>query len=236
MLGFERNIDKASVIQILHYFMQKECDGWFITDFKVQSSDLIDLRTSELMFDQERQINYHWQRTQSTEPYKLDEFIIWLRNYKITEINDESFDAFSHEDRLKIELLRIQSHFDSNKKKVISRNDAINQHNKNLKEGDRVYFNTMPGIISYKHKGDELKFTINVKDTYYKYVPASKLYPRIKKDLSHIEVPKKYQEMSTTDLLRLRTTHGVLPDVIKAELSKREHIKKKPKTKIYGSK
>ena len=76
----------------------------------------------------------------------------------------------------------------------------------------------------------------NVKDTYYKYVPASQLYPRIKKDLSHIEIPKKFQDMSTTDLLRLRSSYGVLPDVIKAELDKREHIKKKSKTKIYGTK
>jgi hypothetical protein len=240
MLDFDENIYKASVIQILHYFIQKECDGWFITDFKVlapgsTTDTLVNLYTSELMFDQERGINYHWQRTQSTNPYKVDEFIIWLRDYKISEINDESLDTFSHEDRLKIELLRIQSHFDSNKKKVITREEAIKERNKNLKEGDRVYFNTMPGIISYKHKGDELKFTINVKNTYYKYVPASKLIPRIKKDLSHIEVPKKYQEMSTTQLLNLRR-YGSLPDVIKAELNKREHIKRKPKTKIYGSK
>lgn len=236
MLDIDQNIDKASAIQILHYYTQKECDGWFITDVKFRQSDFIDLYTSELIFDQERGVNYHWQRIQTTNPYKVDEFIVWLRDYKISEINDESFDPFSHEERLKIELLRIQSHFDSNKKKVISRNDAINEYTKSLKKGDRVYFNKMPGIITYKHKGDELKFTINVKDTYYKYVPASQLYPRIKKDLSHIEVPKKYQDMSTTDLLRLRTSYGTLPDIIKAELNKREHIKKKPKTKIYGSK
>lgn len=240
MLDLDQNIDKSSVIQILHYFMQKESDGWFITDFKViapgsTSETLINLYTSELMFDSERGINYHWQRTQSTNPYKVDEFIIWLRNYKISQITDDSFDAFSHEDRLKIELLRIQSHFDSNKKKVITKSKAIEEFNKTLKEGDRVTFNRMPGIITYKHQGDELKFTINVKDTYYKYVPASQLYPRIKKDLSHIEIPQKYKQMSTTELLNLRSSFGYLPDEVKAELDKREHIKKKTKTKIYGS-
>ena len=242
MLDIDENIDKSTVIQILQYFIQKECEGWFITDFKIRAPGwfttevLVDLYTSELMFDQDRGIKYHWQRTQSTNPFKIDEFIIWLRNYKISEINDDSFDAFSHEERLRIELLRIQSHFDSNKKKVITKEDAIKEYNKTLKQGDRVYFNQMPGIITYKHQGDELKFTINVKDTYYKYVPASQLYPRIKKDLSHIEIPKKFQDMSTTDLLRLRSSYGFLPDVIKAELDKREHIKKKSKTKIYGTK
>jgi hypothetical protein len=234
MLDFEGNINKASVIQILHYFMQKECEGWFITDFKVRSSDLIDLYASELIFDQERGIHYHWQRTQTTNPYGIDEFITWLRDYKISEINDESIDPFSHEDRLKIELLRIQSHFDSNRKKVINKEEAIRERNKNLKEGDRVFFNRMPGIITYKHKGDELKFTVNVKDTYYKYVPYSQLIPRIKKDLSHIEVPKEYQGMSTKELLNLRSSFGYLSDEVKAELDKREHIKRKPKTKIYG--
>lgn len=236
MLDERKNIDKSLLIQILHFFIEKESDSWFITNYETRDS-FITIYTSELIFDSERNISYHWQRAQTTDISRNEEFIRWNRDYKISEITDDSFDVFSPEERLKIELLRIQSHFDSNKKKVVTKQQAVDNFSKTLKKGDRVWYNKMPAIITYKHKGDELKFTINVKDTYYKYVPASQLYPRIKKDLSHIEVPKKYQEMSTTQLLRLRTSYdGVLPDVIKAELEKREHIKKKSKTKVYGSK
>lgn len=234
MLDETTNIDKSLLIQILRFFIEKETDSWFITNYDKHNGLFITLHTSELVSDSERNISYHWQRTQTTDMSQNEEFIRWNRDYKISEIT--AFDVFSPEERLKIELLRIQSHFDSNKKKVVTKQQAVDNFSKTLKKGDRVWYNKMPAIITYKHKGDELKFTINVKDTYYKYVPASLLYPRIKKNLSHIEVPKKYQEMSTTQLLRLRTSYGFLPDVIKAELEKREHIKKKSKTKVYGSK
>ncbi len=239
MLDSQQNIDKSLLIQILQFFMEKECHNWFITDYKLNHNSFITLYTSELVHDNDRQIDYHWQRQQTTDINQNEDFTRWVRDYRISQINDDSFDIFSYEERLKIELLRIQSHFDSNKKKVITRNQAIDEANKNFKLGDRIWFNRMPGFITYKHKGEELKFTINVKDTYYKYVPASSLTPRMKKDLSHIEVPKKYQEMTTKELLgiakRIRKSHyGRIGDVIKAELNKREHVKKKTKTKIYG--
>ena len=59
MLYIDENIDKSTVIQILQYFIQKESEDWFITDFKIRAPGatteaLVDLFTSELMFDQDR--------------------------------------------------------------------------------------------------------------------------------------------------------------------------------------
>ena len=78
---------------------------------------MVQLETGELVFDSDRQIHYHWVRSQITDPNQSDEYKTWLRDYKISEINDESLDPFSYEERLKIELLRIETHFDKNKKK-----------------------------------------------------------------------------------------------------------------------
>jgi hypothetical protein len=240
MIEPSENINKSELIQILKFYISKESSGWFIIGYNpiYQDNIHIELTTAELTCDQSRDIHYHISQKRVENPYKQEEFTIWLRDYRINEINDDSLSSFSHDDSLKIELLRIQSHFDSNKNKIITKNEAIKEYSKNLKKGDRVLYKNMPGIITYKHESEEPKFTINIKDTYYKYVPGSILIKRIKKDLSHIQVPKEIQKLSTIEILNLlkkshRLHQGFAPDVLKAELNKREHIKRKSKTKNH---
>ncbi len=122
---------------------------------------------------------------------------------------------------------------------------AIKEYSTRFKSGDKIKYKNMPGIITYRHKGDDLKFTIKVGTTYHKYVLYHELIRKIKKDYSNILIPKEFKEMSTTNLLfllkesrkygyrteRFPTLSNVNYDIemIKAELSNREHIKNKKK-------
>ena len=231
------NINKSELIQILRFYMSKESNGWFIIGFKPiynMNSISIDLKTAELTCDQVRNIHYHRIQKSLESPSKSTDFLSWLRDFRIQEINDNSIDSFSYNDRLKIELLKIESHFHDNESRVISKENATYEYIKNLKKGDRILYKNMPGIITYKHKGDDIKFTVNIKDNYHKYIPGSQLIKRVKKDLSHIEIPIEIQKLTTMELLKmLKKSHnlykGFAPDAIKAELNKREHIKTKPK-------
>jgi preprotein translocase subunit YajC len=234
-MELSENINKSELIQILRFYISKESKGWFIIGVKpiYQNNLHIELVTAELTCDQARNIHYHRVQKCVENPSRSIDFLSWLRDFKITEITDESIDSFSHIDRLKIELLKIESHFRDNENKVITKDQAIQEYIENLKKGDRVLYKNMPGIITYKHK-DDIKFTVNVKDTYYKYIHGSQLIKKIKRDLSHIEVPIEIQQLTTMKLLKmLKKSHnlhkGFAPDVIKAELNKREHIKRKPK-------
>lgn len=153
-----------------------------------------------------------------------------IRDIKIDDAI--SNDYFTSEQRLKVELLRLIGIIESNRFNTVSIDDAKKEFAKKLKPGDRVLYKNMPGIITYIHKGDNLKFTINVKDTYYKYVTYNSILPRVKRDLSHIIVPEEIKKLSTIDLLkRLKRTYSngygyYNGDAYRAELSTREHIKK----------
>ena len=233
--------EKSYIIQMLRFNISMEKEDWFITDFKVEKSDkiYIKLLTAGVHKDSNRKTIYHTEMWGTSEAYELPNYKSWAREYKISQINDESIDTFTYEQNIKLDLLRIQSHFDSNKSKLISRSKSEEEYINSFKVGDRITYKNMRGFITYKHTGDEPKFTINIKDTYYKYVPGIHIFKREKQDLSNVVVPDDIKKLSTHELLsKLKRSQktGCSPQILKAELQKREHIKNKVTTKIYGSK
>lgn len=235
-------ITKPQLIQYLLFLIQKESTAWFITDYKVKDKYL-EISTHELITDSKININYHWNRSEVVDIEKMDEFKVWNRDTTIEDILKDEIQIFSNEDNIKLKLLRIQSHFDKNKTKIISRESAIKEYCNRLKVGDKITYKNMPGIITYRHKGDELKFTIKMGNKYLKYINAYELVKRVKRDYSNVDTPLQIKELKTTDLLfllkesritvykteRFRSLLNINynSDTLRAELSTREHIKHK---------
>lgn len=170
----------------------------------------------------------HWEHRNIVNLSQDLKYIEFVRDFKINQI--QSTDCWESD---KVEILRIESRLNKNRSKIITRKSLTDQKLKELKPGDSVWFKGEPGIISYRHRGSEIKYTVNVKDTYTKYVPYSKLSLRVVIDYSHIEIPEEIKKLKTGQLLSKRH-NGYLPNVIKAELQTREHIKRKVKIKEYG--
>lgn len=235
-------ITKPQLIQYLLFLIQKESTAWFITDYKVKDRYL-EISTHELITDPTRNIDFHWNKSEIVDVEKLDEFKIWNRDTTIEDILIDEPQLFSNDDNIKLKLLRIQSHFDKNKTKIISKESAIKEYSNRLKVGDKITYKNMPGIIIYQHKGDELKFTIKMGNKYLKYINANELVRKIKNDYSNIDIPNQIKELKTTDLLfllkesritgyrseRFRSLLNINynSDTLRAELSTREHIKNK---------
>jgi hypothetical protein len=226
------NLIESEYLIVMKYLFTKETDNYFIYDFTsiLVRSDLVsdmfgpfvDFRAAEWMG------NYHWLRSEVVNLSQDPSYLQFVRDYKINQIDTN--DPLS---TTRIELLRVESHLIKNQSKIIHKTDYDKSIKLNFKEGDKVWFNREPGIITYKHRGKEIKFTVRVKDTYTKYVPYNMLTPRQTKDYSSVKIPQEIKKLTTQQLLNKRR-NGYLSDVVKAELQNREHIKRKTKIKEYG--
>ena len=98
---------------MLRFNISMEKEDRFITDFKVEKSDkiYIKLLTASVHKDSNRKTIYHTEMWGTSEAYDLPNYKSWARGYKISQINDESLDTFTYEQNIKLDLLRIQSHF-----------------------------------------------------------------------------------------------------------------------------
>jgi hypothetical protein len=238
-------LTKPEIIQYLRYNLSTQTEDNFIIGYDVTKYILNDGKKGEVLVintavsntDPSRKTKYHSIRRNNFSP-DTSEFKVWLRDYKISILNDDEVSPFTSKENQEIEILRIQRELDSNKLKIISQSQAIQKYIDSIKVGDRVSYKNMPGIITYKHReSSPTKFTINIKDTYYKYVPGEEIFPREVADLSHLTVPEEYKKLTTKELMaRLKEYQKACAprDLIKAELQTREHIKKTKKTFIYG--
>ena len=226
------NLEPSEYLIVMKYLLSKETENWFIYDFtsikfKAELIDdmvgpWVDFKAAEWMG------TYHWHRSEVVNLSQDPLYLHFVRDYKIEQINCNDALSTTH-----IELLRIQSRLEKNRSKVITKSRYDDNIRKSLKVGDRVWYNSEPGTITYKHKGEDVKYTVRVKDTYTKYVPYWMLILREKKDYSHVQIPDSIKKLTTKQLLNKRVK-GHLCDVYKAELQNREHIKRKTKTKEYG--
>lgn len=226
------NLQPSEYLIVMKYLLSKETENWFIYDFtsikfKAELIDSmvgpwVDFRAAEWMG------TYHWHRSEVVNLSQDPLYLHFVRDYKIEQIDCNDVLSTTH-----IELLRIQSRLEKNRSKVITKSRYDDNIRKSLKVGDRVWYNSESGIITYQHRGKDLKFTVRVKDTFTKYVPYNMLRPREVTDYSHIQIPDKIKKLTTKQLLATRI-QGRLSDVVKAELQNREHIKRKTKTKEYG--
>jgi len=242
-------LSKVELIQSLKYVLSNQNNDNILLEYRSDKYGLY-VKTAETKTEQPRNLKFHEIRSRyliqfnSHDFRETSDFKVWLRDYKITELNSE-VDAFTRKERQEIELLRIKTELEKNKLKVITRQDALNSYFDSIKIGDRVSYNNMPGIITYRHMdSNPAKFTINIKDTFHRYVPGDKIFPRNVEDLSHIDVPDEVKKLTTKELLarldecrqwtisRTKPTHST--EVYKAELQTREHIKKIKKTIDYG--
>lgn len=227
------NLTESEYLIVMKYLFSKETDNWFVYDFtsiKLRAElidsmvgPFVDFRAAEWMG------NYHWLRSEVTNLSQDPNYLQFVRNYKINQIDCN--DPLS---TVKIELLRVDSHLKKNQSKIIHKSDYDKTIKLNFKEGDKVWYNKEPGIITYKHRGKETKFTVRCKDTFTKYVPYWLLTPRQTKDYSQVQIPNSIKKLTTKELLATRNYHGQLSEVVKAELQTREHIKRKTKIKEYG--
>jgi len=222
------NLEKTEIILPIKYILSKETKDYLILGFNsILSKDdgvFIDYRSAEWQTSS----NHHFVRSELVNLSNDVGYLIFARDYKINQI-----ESFETTDTAGIELLRIQSKLTKNESKVITKADLDKKERLSFEPGDRVWYQNEPGVISYKHKGDEVKYTVNVKDTFTKYVPYWKLSKRVVKDYSHIVVPEEVKKMHTKQILNKRV-QGHLSDIYKAELQNREHVKKKKKIKEYG--
>lgn len=232
------NLTDFEILMVMKYLISKESTNWFIYDFisinfKPNLVDdmvgpWVDFRSAEWMGD------YHWVRSEVCNLSQDKEYLNFVRDYKINQINSEDHPLST----TKIELLRVDSHLSKNRSKVKYKHNYDEDIKRNFKVGDKVWFNNEPGIITYRHleKSDGIvKYTVNVKNTFTKYVPYNLLSPRHVRDYSSVNVPDSIKKLTTLQLLNTRN-RGVLSTVVKAELQNRENIKRKKITKIYGKK
>lgn len=245
------SLSKIELIQSLRYILDNQTSDNILLEYKSDKMGLY-VKTAETTTEPVRNIKFHEIRSRWLITFRENtgqdfrdssDYKTWLRDYKISELHSE--DSFPRKERQEIELLRIKTELEKNKIKVVTKQDSLNSYFDSLKIGDRVSYNNMPGIITYRHKeSNPAKFTINIKDTYHKYVPGDKVFPRDKEDLSDINVPDEVKKLTTKELLsRLdecrkwtisRTKPTYSTEVLKAELQTREHIKKTKKTIEYG--
>lgn len=226
------NLQPSEYLIVMKYLLSKETDKWMIYDFtsikfKAELIDgmvgpWVDFKAAEWMGQ------YHWHRSEVTNLSQDPLYLQFVRDYKIQQIYSTDLLSTTH-----IELLRIESHLEKNRSKLVTKSRYDDNIRKSLKVGDRVWYNNEPGIITYQHRGKDLKFTVRVKDTFTKYVPYNMIRPREVIDYSHIQIPEEIKKLTTKQLLSTRI-QGRLSDVVKAELQSREHIKGKIKTKEYG--
>lgn len=227
------NLTQSEYLIVMKYLLSKERYNWFIYDFtsiKLRPElidsmvgPMVDFRSADWMGD------YHWVRSEVVNLSQDPNYSKFVRDYKINQINCE--DPLS---TTKIELLRIESHLRKNISKIIHKSDYDKSIKLNFKLGDKVWYNNEPGIITYKHCGEEIKFTVRCKDIFTKYVPYWLLTPRETKDYSQVTIPESIKKLTTKELLATRNYHGQLSEVVKAELQTREHVKRKTKVKEYG--
>jgi hypothetical protein len=124
----------SELIHYLNFLISKESKDWFIVGFQIIESKLI-INSAELVEDLNRHIHYHITQRKAFESIIEDDYKIWLRDTKISEINDNTFDTFTHQERIKLELLRIKTHFINNKSKIVTKDDSLAQYNNSMKEG-----------------------------------------------------------------------------------------------------
>jgi hypothetical protein len=223
---------KQKLVEYLKYCLFKSTDENFIVDYRPDKFLVAEIHIES---DGPRQLKYHTNRW-----YYFSEdmpgYVQFSRDYRIGLLTEEHF--YTRDDRLEIEMLEIKTQLEKNKLKVKSRRGSIYEYVNSLKVGDRVSYKNMPGFITYSHVGtNPKKFTVNVKDTYYKYVPGEEIFPRDKEDLSHIKVPDEVRKMTTKELMsRMKELQrvGYGREIYKAELQNREHIRKTKKTFLYS--
>lgn len=112
---------------------------------------------------------------------------------------------------------------------------AKKEYTEKFKVGDRVYYKNNPGIITFKHSDkSELaptKFSVQVKDTEFRYVCGLELVERKKQDLSDIEIDPNLNKLSTEKLLKMyRRQRG--NRYIKRILEEREHVQREEQKTI----
>lgn len=153
-------------------------------------------------------------------------YIKYKRAFDINELLD---DCTQYDDA----LIYIENIIKKNLKKMITKEDFIERERQTIKVGSHVYYNNFGGIVTYKHQGSKKgdTFTILCNNTYYKYVPLSKLVKRNVKTYTNEElntIPDSFKKHSTKKLLKLREeyyhTKQEIPITLRMELSTREHV------------
>lgn len=159
---------------------------------------------------------------------KTPKFIIFKRNYEINEVLD---DIINYDEA----LTYLDKIFLKNRNNMITKEMAIEREREEITIGTKILYKNNLGVVTYQHQGSKLmrKFTILINNnTYVKYVP---LYELIKKDdvirytKEQMEIiPKSLKELSTKSLLKLRKRYYKhrleIPEVLRMELSTREHV------------
>jgi hypothetical protein len=115
-------------------------------------------------------------------------------------------------------------------------------YSNSFRTGQRVYYNNTVGLITFKHENSNNKeqmWSIKIDNIEYRYIKGSKLLKRAFEDLSHIEVDKELNKISTDKLLKMyrkgiKVNCGRGDIKIKRILNDREHIEKKGEVKIIN--
>ena len=162
-----------------------------------------------------------------------------LRDNKIDDIlsSTMTLDSFDVEEYLytpdqkeKIEILR--NHKQKEKDKWKSLSNAKKDYSETFKIGQRIWYKHQPGIITFKHS-DKLdnqitRWSIQVKDTEFRYVDGTSLLKREKRDLSWVKIDPDLNKLSTDKLLKMFKSKRVKGNGnirIQRILDEREHIK-----------
>ncbi len=108
--------------------------------------------------------------------------------------------------------------------------------------GQKVYYNNRIGVITFKHENKNNKeqfWSVKIENTEYRYISGTRLLNRVSEDLSHIEVNKELDKLSTVKLLKMykrkmKFNYGQGDIKIKRILQDREHVEKKGEVKIVN--
>ncbi len=113
-------------------------------------------------------------------------------------------------------------------------NKVKKEYSNNFEVGQRVFYRTQKGFITFKHEykeGVSQRWSVRVGDDEFRRVYGHELLARKSEDLSHIEIDKELDKLPTVKLLKMyrrkmKLNRGVGDMNIKRILIDREHIQR----------
>lgn len=144
------NLEKTEIILPIKYILSKETKDYLILEFKSILSREDGIFLEYMSAEWQKDSNHHFVRSEVTNLNNDTGYLTFSRDYKINQI-----DSFDTPDTAGIELLRVQSKLIKNQSKVIAKADIDKKERLSFEPGDRIWYQNEPGVISYKHKGNE---------------------------------------------------------------------------------